>query len=323
MTTRDVKDFSTSLDKACRRRATTPEERRPLLRNWLDAGANLRLLEAHSGLTGLIVERAAAWRGTQRVQFDGIWFSSLTNSAIKGHSDNEIVDLTARLQTLDDLLDVTTKPIIYDADTGGSPEHLAATVRTLERQGVSALIVEDKAGPKRNSLSHAVTQVLEDVGTFCLKIRTARASRLTEGFMVIARVESLIVGAGMQDALMRAQAYVAAGADGVMIHSRASTADEVLEACRCFHRDHPGVPLVAVPSTYPHVSEDELTGAGVRIVIYANQLLRSAYPAMSAVARSILEHGRALEAESMCMMIENLLFLIDHGGDEALSEAEP
>jgi phosphoenolpyruvate mutase len=296
---------------------TPPDERRWQLRRLLAEGRLLRLLEAHSGLTGLIVERATAHRDGRTLRFDGIWFSSFTNATIKGQPDNEGLDLASRLHALTELLDVTTKPILYDADSGGSPEHLAATVRALERLGVSGLIVHDRVGSKCNSLSVvARAQEQDDVESFCAKLRVACAARGTDDFLVIARVESLIVGAGLSDAVMRARAYVEAGADGVMMHSRAATADEVLESCRGFHRSDPDTPLVAVPSTYPGVSEEELAEVGVRIVIYANQLLRSAYPAMASAAHSILERGRALEAEAFCIPIQDVLRLVGGNGVE-------
>jgi phosphoenolpyruvate phosphomutase len=272
------------------------------------------MLEAHSGLTGLIVERTAARRNGHVLRFDGIWFSSFTNATIKGQPDNEGLDLASRLHTLGDLLGVTTKPILFDADGGGTPEQLAATVRTLDRLGVSALIVHDRAGSCNSLSAIAPKQMQDDVHRFATKLRVARAARSNGDFMVIARVESLIVGAGVSDAVMRARAYIAAGADGVMMHSRAVTADEVLEACRRVHQSNPEIPLVAVPSTYPSVNEEELADAGVRIVIYANQLLRSAYPAMASAARTILERGRALEAESLCMSIDDVLRLVDGNG---------
>jgi phosphoenolpyruvate phosphomutase len=293
------------------------DERRWQLKRLLARGQLIRLLEAHSGLTGLIVERASARRNGRSLQFDGIWFSSFTNATIRGLPDNEGLDLATRLHGLGELVEVTTKPIVHDADSGGTPEELAATVQAIERLGVSALIVHDRSGPKCNSLSSiAPRQAQEDAQRFCAKLRAARQARATNDFLVFARVESLIVGAGVSDAVVRAGAYVAAGADGIMMHSRASTPDEVLDACRRFHLLYPETPLVAVPSTYPGVNEDELTAAGVRIVIYANQLLRSAFPAMASAARSILERGRALEAEALCMPLDDVLRLVSGNGSE-------
>jgi phosphoenolpyruvate mutase len=288
------------------------ELRRAQLKISLQKNSLVRILEAHSGLTGLIVERSKARRGDQIVEFDGIWFSSFTNATIKGLPDNERFNFAARLQSLDDLLAVTSKPIIYDADSGGTTNHFCAMVRALEVKGVSALIVHDRAGAACNSLSdNAAIQGQMSVDAFCAKLGAALASRMSNDFMVIARIESLIRGAGIQDAIARAHAYVDAGAEGILVHSRSNNPDEVLECCRRFSRENPNVPLVVVPSTYSGVSEDELAEAGVRMVIYANQLLRSAYPAMASTANRILEAGRALEADSHCLSIGDTLRLLE------------
>jgi phosphoenolpyruvate phosphomutase / 2-hydroxyethylphosphonate cytidylyltransferase len=289
------------------------QNRLPKLRRLLKEHSFLRILEAHSGLAGIIVERSKARRGHRVVQFDGIWFSSFTSATIKGLPDNEQFDVEARVRSLSELCAVTTKPIIYDADNGGEPEDLCKLVHVLERLGVSALIVHDRAGRVCNSLSDvAAVQQQENVEAFCAKLRRALDARVSKDFMVIARVESLIRGAGVADAVRRGCAYAEAGCDGIMMHSRSAHADEVLECCRRFFRRCPAVPLVIVPSTYPGVSEDELSEAGVRIVIYANQLLRSAYPAMASTANCILETGRALEAERRCLPIPETLRLLEH-----------
>jgi phosphoenolpyruvate mutase len=240
-----------------------------------------------------------------------MWASSLTESTAKGKPDIEAVDVTARMGTMHDVLEVTTKPIVYDGDTGGRPEHLAFTVRTLERLGVSAIIIEDKVGLKKNSLFGTdVAQTQDDIESFAHKISTAKKSQITNEFMVIARIESLILDKGLDDAVERAKAYIGAGADGIMIHSRKKTPDEVLKFCDIYNGFNDRVPLVVVPSSYNTITDTELADAGANIVIYANQLLRSAYPAMLETAQSILKYGRSAEVDSKMMSINEVLELI-------------
>ncbi|NQU22428.1 MAG: phosphoenolpyruvate mutase [Candidatus Nealsonbacteria bacterium] len=299
---------STSLKRAIREVGTTPEIRRGMLKRLLEAKPLIRVIEAHSGLTGLIAETVSVEMDDKVREFDGIWMSSLTDSAVKAKPDIEYVD---RMSTVSDILEITTKPIIFDGDTGGIAEHFVFTVRTLERLGVSAVIIEDKKGLKKNSLFGTdVEQTQDDIEAFAHKVSCGKRAQVTDDFMIIARIESLILKAGMDDALTRARAYVAAGANGIMIHSKEPTAHEVLTFCKEYAKFDDRVPLVAVPSTYSLATEDELAEAGVRIVIYANQLLRSAYPAMVQVAQSILRHGRAGEAEEHCMSIKDIISLI-------------
>jgi len=302
---------STQLNKALKEIGTTPDIRRRALRRLLDAKPIVRLMEVHNGLTGLIIENISVEvHGVQR-QFDGMWASSLTESTAKGKPDIEAVDVTARMGTMHDVLEVTTKPIVYDGDTGGRPEHLAFTVRTLERLGVSAIIIEDKVGLKKNSLFGTdVAQTQDDIEGFAHKISTAKKSQVTNEFMVIARIESLILDKGMDDAVERAKAYIGAGADGIMIHSRKKTPDEVLKFCDIYNGFNDRVPLVVVPSSYNTITDTELADAGANIVIYANQLLRSAYPAMLETAQSILKYGRSAEVDSKMMSINEVLELI-------------
>ena len=302
---------SLTLNEAIRKIGTTPQIRLGMLQRMLEAKPLIRIIEAHSGLTGLIAETVQVERDNQVREFDGIWMSSLTDSTIKAKPDIEYVDITSRMSTVSDILETTTKPIIYDGDTGGIPEHFVFMVRTLERHGVSAVIIEDKKGLKKNSLFGTdVDQTQDNIEDFCHKVSRGKNAQVTDNFMIITRIESLILKAGMDDALARARAYIDAGADGVMIHSKEKTADEVLKFCREYAKFENQVPLVVVPSTYSATTEDELAEAGVRIVIYANQLLRSAYPAMVDVAKSILTHGRAGEAEESCMAIKDIITLI-------------
>jgi phosphoenolpyruvate mutase len=307
---------SASLSKSLREVGTTPQMRLGMLKRLLEAKPLVRIIEAHSGLTGLIAETVSVQVDSQRREFDGIWMSSLTDSAAKAKPDIEYVDITSRMNTVGDILETTTKPIIYDGDSGGIAEHFVFMVRTLERMGVSAVIIEDKKGLKKNSLFGTdVAQMQDNIEDFSDKISRGKQAQVTDEFMIIARIESLILKAGMDDALTRAQAFIAAGANGIMIHSKEKTADEVLTFCKEFATFEDRVPLVVVPSTYSQTTEDELAEAGVRIVIYANQLLRSAYPAMIRTAESILQHGRAAEAEEFCMPIKEIIRLIPEGAE--------
>jgi phosphoenolpyruvate phosphomutase len=302
---------ATALNRAIQEVGTTPQRRLGMLKRLLEAKPLIRIIEAHSGLTGLIAETVSVQCGDQVREFDGIWMSSLTDSAVKAKPDIEYVDMTSRMNTVSDILETTTKPIIFDGDTGGIPEHFVFMVRTLERLGVSAVIVEDKKGLKKNSLFGTdVVQVQDSIENFCHKISSGKRAQVTEEFMIISRIESLILKAGMDDALTRAKAYINAGTDGIMIHSRESTAQEILAFCKEYEKFSNRVPLVTVPSTYSSTTEDELRQAGVSIVIYANQLLRSAYPAMVNVAESILKFGRAVESEEHCMPIKDIIRLI-------------
>ncbi len=302
---------STKLNRDVRERGTTPGIRMRVLRRLLASKGLIRIMEAHNGLTGLIVEKTRIETRSSSKEFDGMWLSSLTDSVSKGKPDIGFVDLTSRMNTINSILEVTTKPIIYDGDSGGLPEHFKFMVKTLEREGISAVIIEDKVGAKKNSLFGTdVKQTQDSIENFCIKIQAGIDARVTEEFMIIARIESLILKAGMDDALERAEAYIKAGADGIMIHSKEKTADEILEFCSKYKKIANNVPLVVVPSTYSHITEEELEKAGVRIAIYANQLLRSAYPSMVRTAETILETGRAQESDEFCISIKDILTLI-------------
>jgi phosphoenolpyruvate phosphomutase len=302
---------STQINRALREIGTTPELRLKSLRRMLGAKHLLRFLDIHNALSGLIIETTGidtpqGWR-----EFDGMWASSLTDSTARGKPDIEAVDASARMTTLNEVLEVTTKPIIYDADTGGQAEHFQFTVRTLERLGISAVIIEDKTGLKRNSLlGTEVAQTRDSAENFCHKIKIGKICQVTKDFMIMARIESLILKQGVDDALSRARAYIDAGADGIMIHSREKTPDEVFDFCRRYNRFPQRRPLVVVPTSYNAVLEDALEKEGINIVIYANQLLRSAYPAMRETARSILTHRRSLECDARMLPISDLLELI-------------
>ena len=302
---------STSLQAAMKEIGTTPDVRRSTLRRMLAAKPLLRFLDLHNGLTGLIIENVFVQKDIGKVEFDGMWASSLTDSTSKGKPDIEAVDTTARISTLNEVLEVTTKPIIYDGDTGGKPEHFQFTVRSLERLGISAVIIEDKTGLKKNSLlGTKVDQTQSSIDDFSEKIKMGKAAQQTDEFMIIARIESLILGRGIEDAISRAKAFINAGADGIMIHSREKKPDEIFEFCKLYNEFEERRPLVAVPSSYSQTYESELQRHGVNVVIYANQLLRSAYPAMLETAVSILECGRSFESEKRMITIKQILELI-------------
>jgi phosphoenolpyruvate phosphomutase len=262
-------------------------------------------------LTGLIIENTFVDVNGKKEEFDGMWASSLTDSTSKGKPDIEAVDITTRLHDLNDALEVTTKPVIFDGDTGGKVEHFVFTVRTLERLGISAVIIEDKVGLKQNSLFGTdAVQTQDTIEGFCHKIRMGKKAQITKDFMIIARCESLIAGKDVADALQRCLAYVDAGADGIMIHSKEKTGEDIKAFCQAFRQHHPAVPIVVVPTTYNHIKESELAEWGVNVVIYANHMLRAAYPAMMKCAESILQNERSLEANPLCMPIKEILELI-------------
>lgn len=302
---------STQLNKTLKEIGTTPELRLKSLRRMLQAKPLLRFLDIHNALSGLIIEYASIETSNGQHQFDGMWGSSLTDSTAKGKPDIEAVDFSARMTTLNEVMEVTTKPIIYDADTGGHTEHFKFTVKTLERLGVSAVIIEDKTGLKKNSLfGNEVVQIQDSIENFCEKIKAGKQAQATDDFMIIARIESLILGKSQEDALERAKAYLAAGADGIMIHSREKMPNEIFEFCKSYATLTNRKPLVVVPSSYNQVTEQELQAYGVNIVIYANQLLRSAYPAMMNTAKSILTHQRSAECDEQMLSIKEILELI-------------
>ena len=289
----------------------TPEQRMKSLKELIYSKKHIRILEAHNGLTGLIVEKTKVEKDGKVKEFDGMWISSLCDSTAKGKPDIELVDLTSRLNTINEILEVTTKPIIVDGDTGGQIEHFVYTVKTLERLGVSAIIIEDKTGLKKNSLfGTEVTQTQDTIEHFCEKIRAGREARVTSDFMIISRIESLIAKNGMDDAIKRAKAYIEAGSDGIMIHSKESDGREIIEFCRLYNKLENRVPLVVVPTSYNFMTENELSELGINVIIYANHLIRSAYPAMVDTAKTILLNERSKEASINCMPIKEILNLI-------------
>lgn len=300
------------IDRQLRERLAMPEYRRRRLRQLLQIRPIVKALEVHSGLTGLIAEKTVVERDGELDQFDAMWISSLCDSTAKGKPDIELVDMTSRYRTIDDVTEVTTKPIIFDGDTGGLTEHFVYTVRTLEKMGVSAIIIEDKTGLKKNSLfGTEVLQTQDTIESFSAKIAAGKQAQLTDDFMIIARIESLILERGMDDALQRASAFVAAGADGIMIHSRKKEPAEILEFCDRFREKNTATPIVVVPSSFNSVTEEELAEHGVNVVIYANQLTRSAFPAMQKTAEDILRYHRAKEVDDRLMPIQQIITLID------------
>ena len=302
---------STQLKGALHDIGITPEVRMKKLKRLLQVKPLVRAMEAHNGLTGLIVENVNVVKNDVMKEFDAIWISSLTDSLSKGKPDIEIVDSTSRISTINHILEVTTKPLIVDGDTGGLTEHFVFMVKTLERLGISAIVIEDKVGLKKNSLfGTEVPQTQDSIGGFSNKISQGKKAQVTNDFMIIARIESLILKKGMWDALLRARAYIEAGADVIMIHSKEKDPKEILDFCKEYSKFDSKVPLVAVPSTYNQITEEELINAGINIVIYANHMLRSAYPNMVKTAESILLNGRSHESEEFCMSINDILNLI-------------
>ena len=307
---------STLLHNEIKSIGTTPNVRLSRLRRLLAAKGLVRVLEVHNGMSGLIAENSSADRDGLPVEFDAVWSSSLTESTSRGKPDIEAVDISSRLLTVNEIFEVTTKPMIFDGDTGGRLEHVPFTVRSLERLGVSAMVIEDKEGLKRNSLfGTQASQVQADPRDFGLKIRAAKKAQVTEDFMVCARIESLILEQGMEDAIARAKIYTESGADAVLIHSKSATPDEVLTFSREFSSYSPSTPIIVVPSTYNSVTEDQLREAGVKIVIYANHMLRAAYPNMSRVARQILVNGRSFESEGLLESINSIITLVPGNKD--------
>ena len=301
------------IDLQLKERLSMPEFRRRRLRQLIQMTPVVKVMEAHSGLTGLIVEKTVIESDDGRLdQFDAMWISSLCDSTAKGKPDIELVDMTSRFRTIEDITEVTTKPIIFDGDTGGLTEHFVYTVRSLERLGVSAVIIEDKTGLKKNSLFGTdVEQTQAPIEDFCEKITAGKKAQLTDDFMIIARIESLILEKGMEDALCRAFAFSEAGADAIMIHSRKKVPDEIIEFCDRFRKENKTTPLVVVPSSFNTVTEAELVEHGVNIVIYANQLTRAAFPAMQQTAKDILKYHRAKEVDDRLMPIGQIITLID------------
>ena len=300
------------VDRQLSEKLAMPEFRRKRLRQLIEMRPVVKIMEAHSGLTGLICEKTVVESNGRLDQFDGMWVSSLCDSTDRGKPDIELVDMTSRMRTIDDILEVTTKPIILDGDTGGLTEHFVYNVRTLERSGVSAVIIEDKVGLKKNSLfGTEVKQTQDSIENFSAKIRAGKNVQLTDDFMIIARIESLILEQGMNDALTRAEAFASAGADGIMIHSRKKDPAEIFEFCDKFRELDKHTPIVVVPTSFNSVTEEELSSHGVNIVIYANQLMRAAFPVMVSTAEEILKNHRALEVDSKLMPFKDIIRLID------------
>jgi len=305
------KNFTADLQGQVNPTATTPSIRLSMLRRLLSYKSIITVNEVHNGLCGLLTENVSEQRGGNLVSFDAMWSSSLTDSTAKGMPDIEAVDMTSRLSSVNHIFEVTTKPMIFDGDTGGKLEHFVFTVKSLERLGVSALVIEDKVGLKKNSLfGNEVPQTQDSIENFQNKIRAGKAAQVTDDFMIISRIESLILEAGMQDALDRAKAYIEAGTDVIMIHSMLKEPDEIFEFCEKYKSFKTNVPLMVVPSSFNSVTEKEWLDKGVNIVCYANHMLRSAYPAMLSVAKSILKHGRSYEASDDCLSIKEILELI-------------
>ena len=299
------------IERQSRAKLSMPDFRRGRLRKLIEMKKCINAIEAHSGITGLIAEKTTVLQDGKTYQFDAMWISSLCDSTAKGKPDIELVDMTSRFRTIDDIMEVTTKPIIFDGDTGGLTEHFVYTVRSLERMGVSMVIIEDKTGLKKNSLfGTEVVQTQDTIDNFCNKIKAGKKAQRTKDFMICARIESLILEKGMEDALNRAFAYVDAGADAIMIHSRKKDPTEIFNFVEQFREKDSNTPIVVVPTSFNIVTEEEFKQRGVNVVIYANQLTRTGFPAMQNAAKMILEHHRAKECDDICMSIKDIITLI-------------
>ena len=302
---------STQLNKAVKANGTTADRRRAQFKRLVQSKDIVRVIETHSGISSLIAENLEVDVKGQKRSFDAVWSSSLTDSTNKGKPDIGAVDTSDRANTISSIFEVTTKPMIYDGDTGGKPEHFSFIVRTLERLGVSAIVIEDKTGLKKNSLlGTEVSQTQDNIEDFCAKIQAGKNAQVSDDFMVFARCESLILDKGMDDAVERCKAYLEAGADGIMIHSRREDGKEIMDFCKLYQDFALSRPLIVVPSSFDWITETELAKAGVNIVIYANHMLRSAYPAMLEVAKTILENERGFEVRPKCLSIKQILEMI-------------
>ena len=299
------------LEANARSQLAMPDIRRARLKKLIGLKGLVTAIEAHSGITGLIAEKTTVVQEGKTYQFDAMWVSSLCDSTAKGKPDIELVDMTSRFRTIDDIMEVTTKPIIFDGDTGGLAEHFVYTVRSLERMGVSMVIIEDKCGLKKNSLFGTdMAQTQDTIENFSAKIRAGKKALKTKDFMICARIESLILERGMDDALARAAAFAKAGADAIMIHSRKKDPAEIFKFLERFRAQDAVTPVVLVPTSFNSVTEDEFKRRGANVVIYANQLTRSGFPAMQKTAETILANHRALEADAQCMPIKQIITLV-------------
>lgn len=289
----------------------TPQNRLSKLRRLLNSKRIVRILETHNSLAGLIIENLSHINKSNLIEFDGMWSSSLTDSLTRGKPDNQSVDYSTRILGLNDIMDVTTKPLIFDADNGGRLEHMSYLVKTLERIGVSAMVIEDKIGEKQNSLFENQAKTKQDnISNFCKKLKKAKNSKISEDFFIVARIESFILGKGLRDALNRGEKYVNSGADAILIHSKEKNPSEIFSFSKAFRKIKPNIPLIAVPSTYSSVKEKELIKNGFQIVIYANHMLRAAYPSMLNVGKNILKNGRSFEIEKKITPIKDIIRLI-------------
>ena len=289
---------------------TSPENRKSKLKRLIDAKKIVRIIESHNAFTGLVAENLKLIKNQKFLEFDGMWSSSLTDSAIRGKPDNQAVDYSTRILGLNEILDVTTKPIIFDADNGGKIEHITYLIRTLERVGISAVVIEDKVGLKRNSLFKNQVGVKQDsIENFCKKLKKAKEAKISDDLFIIARIESFILGKDLKDAMRRAEAYSQAGADAILIHSKEKYPNQIFSFSKKFSKSKFFKPMIAVPSTYSKTYERELIDNGFKIVIYANHFLRALHPAILDVAKMILKNQRSFEAEKKISSINEVINL--------------
>jgi len=286
------------------------KERVGLLKKLIEEKGFVRLIEVHNGLSALIAQMCSVKKEENVIEYDGFWESSFTDSASKGIPDAEIVGYDSRLVTIDEILNVTSKPMIIDGDTGGSAAQFEYLVRKLGRLGVSGIIIEDKMFPKRNSLDKDAKQILEDPEVFSQKIQRGQEVKLGEDFFIIARIESLIAGRSLNDAVSRARQYIIAGADGIMIHSKKDTPNDILSFASeyekiCIELKRRPI-LVCVPTTYNLITDKELHDHGFNVIIHANQMLRAAHKSMKKVSEVMLRNDRGFEAEALCSPVSEV-----------------
>lgn len=289
---------------------TLPEQRRAALQQRLNVGDCIRAIEAHSGLCALVASEGLKSTSSPNNRFDALWISSLTSSAVQGLPDIELHFLERRIELIEDVCQVSSLPLIVDGDTGGDATSLCYLVARLEGMGVSALVIEDKRQPKRNSLCQTADHLLEDPDCFAKKIAQGVAARLTKDFLLFARLESLIAGLTVDDALTRAALYLEAGASGLMIHSKDRTEDRVVEFLQRLRAQGHEQPVICVPTTYNRVLARDLFAEGANIIIYANHLLRASHHAMRRVCQDLLQHDRAVDVERRCTPLDELFDLV-------------
>ena len=206
------------------------------------------------------------------------------------------------MQTLTEILESTTKPIIYDEDKIITSSYLNYTIQNLESNGISAIVIRDQIARKNDEVY--------DEKDFCNMIKEGKKAQITQDFMIIARIEEMLYGKNVDDAVKKAISCVMSGADAILIESNDSKGNNIKEFCEKFRKEYPNTPIAVIPSNFKELTEKEMAEWGVNIIIYENQMLRASYPAMKKCAETILKNQRSLEANNLCMPIKEILTLI-------------